>query len=276
METPPIVPDFDIEKVKASGLFIAKDDYDTTIKNYAKQLEDAKNSGFKKYFEKIDNVSAEIATLTGIERLEIEKDGKKEKEQLNDHVKRALAAKNAEPLEKEKQLRDIFSKREKELLAENQLLETNYVHLRYSNELQGAMSELLVGITDKEEYANSQRLVNSLVMTEFPNKEYSKEHNRFIYKDSQGEIIRNKIADPISTNEILAEVAKILPQKQQQRTAPITVLGRQNNANNPQITVANIFEMVDKESPNLSSTNPILYFAKIRELGKNYGLTINF
>jgi len=266
---PPVVYDFDIEKVKASGLFIPKEEHDTTVKNYSKQLDDAKNSGFKKYFEKIDNVSKELAVLSGIERIVTEKDGKKEYEEFTSHFQRVLAAKTAEPLEKEKSIRDIFAKREKELVSENQLLETNLVSLRYSNELQGAMSEILVGITDKTEYANNQDIVYGLVFTKFPNKEFSKEHNRFIYKDSQGNILLNKLAEPISTNEVLAEVAKILPQKQQQRTAPIPGLGSQK-INSKAITEDDILAQLEKDGIKISNPE---FSKKLAEYKKNNGIT---
>ena len=265
---PPIVHEFDIEKVKAAG-FVSKDEYETIIKNHSKQIKDAENNGYKKLGDVLDNVSKEIATLTGIERAEIEKEGKKEREQLNDYVKRVLAAKSTEPLEQEKKLRDIFSKREKELVSENQLLEQNLVSLRYNNELQNSMSELLVGITDKTEYANSQDIVHALVITKFPNKEYSKEHKRFIYKDSEGEIIRNKLADPITTNEILAEVAKILPQRQQSKTANPSGLGSQKN-NSKAITEDDILAQLEKDGYSIN--NPI-FFKKLAEYKKNNGIT---
>jgi hypothetical protein len=265
---PPIVHDFDIEKVKAAG-FVPKEEFETTIKNYSKQIKDAENNGYKKLGDVLDNVSKEIALLTGIERAEIEKEGKKEREQLNDYVKRVLSQKTAEPIEKEKQLREIFTKREKELINENQLLEQSFVSLRYNNELQGAMSELLVGITDKQEYANNQKLVNALVLTEYPNKEFSKEHNRFIYKDSQGNVILNKLADPISTNEILAEVAKILPQKQQSKTAP-SGLGSQKTNNSKAITEDDILIQLDKEGIKV---NDPIFFKKLAEYKKNNGIT---
>jgi len=265
---PPIVHEFDIEKVKAAG-FVSKDEYETIIKNHSKQIKDAENNGYKKLGDVLDNVSKEIATLTGIERAEIEKEGKKEREQLNDYVKRVLAAKSTEPLEQEKKLRDIFSKREKELVSENQLLEQNLVSLRYNNELQNSMSELLVGITDKTEYANSQDIVHALVITKFPNKEYSKEHKRFIYKDSEGEIIRNKLADPITTNEILAEVAKILPQRQQSKTALPSGLGSQKQTSKV-ITEDDILAQLEKDGYSIN--NPI-FFKKLAEYKKNNGIT---
>jgi hypothetical protein len=264
---PPQTFDFDIEKVKAAG-FIPKEEFETTIKNYNKQIKDAENNGYKKLGDVLDNVSKEIATLTGIERAEIEKEGKKEREQLNEYIKRVLTAKTTEPVEKEKQLREIFTKREKELLLEKQELEQSFVSLRYNNELQGAMSELLVGITDKQEYANNQKLVNALVLTEYPNKEYSKEHNRFIYKDSQGNVILNKLAEPISTNEILAEVAKILPTKQQSKVQP-SGLGSQKQISKV-ITEDDILAQLEKEG--IAVNNPI-FFKKLAEYKKNNGLT---
>jgi len=264
---PPQTFDFDIEKVKAAG-FIPKDEFETTIKNYNKQIKDAENNGYKKLGDVLDNVSKEIALLTGIERAEIEKEGKKEREQLNDYVKRVLTVKNAEPLEREKQIRDIFSTREKELLKQNSELEQSFVSLRYSNELQGAMSKLLVGITDEQEYSNSQKLVNALIVTEYPNKEFSREHNRFIYKDSQGNILLNKLAEPISTPEVLAEVAKILPQKQQPKTAP-SGLGSQKQTSKV-ITEDDILMQLDKEG--ITTSNP-LFYKKLAEYKKNNGIT---
>jgi hypothetical protein len=267
---PPIVYDFDIEKVKASGLFIDKNEHETTIKNYSKQIKDAENNGYKKLGDVLDNVSKEIATITGIERTEIEKEGKKEREQLNEYIKRVLTAKTTEPIEKEKQLREIFTKREKELLAEKQELEQSFVSLRYSNELQGAMSELLVGITDKQEYANNQDIFHALVVTKYPYKEFSKEHKRFIYKDSEGNILLNKLADPITTNEILAEVAKILPQRQQTKNATPSGLGNPKTNNSKPVTMDDILLQLEKDGITISNPE---FSKKLAEYKKNNGLT---
>lgn len=268
---PPIVYDFDIEKVKASGLYVPKSEFETTISNYKKQIKDAENKGYTKLGEIFDKTSEEIATLTGIKRLQTEKDGKVELEQMTDYVKRALiAAKNADSSERENKIKEIFTNREKELVTKNQELEQSFVSLSYNNELQGAMSELLVGITDKAEYANNQKLVNALVLTEYPNKEYSKEYNRFIYKDNKGDVILNKIAEPISTNEILAEVAKILPQRQQTKTATPSSLGNSKNNNSKPVTLDDILAQLEKDGITISNPN---FSKKLAEYKKNNGLT---
>ena len=206
--------DFDIEKVKAAG-FIPKDELESHTKTFAKKLKDTETSGYKKLGEILDSVANEVTTLTGIERAEIEKEGKKEREQLSDYIKRVLSTKSAEPVEKEKQLRDIFSKKEQSLLTETQNLQQTIVSLRYESELQGATSKIFNGITDENELSNSKRIVSAVMTSEYSNKAFDNELNRFVYKDSKGEILYNtKTAEPLSTADILAEVAKLIPAKQ--------------------------------------------------------------
>lgn len=197
---------FDIEEVKSSGLFVPKDEFEKTVTNFKKQIESTKTQSYNKLGEVLDTVASEITSLTGIERIEIEKEGKKEREQLADYVKRVLTAKQSEPLEKEKQIREIYSKKEKEYTENLSKLQQENISLRYNSELQGATSKVLAGISDEKELEKANKVVTAILSADYT-KEYSTEYNRFVYKDNNGEVIA-KNGEPKTTIELLAEVAE--------------------------------------------------------------------
>ncbi|MFM7896273.1 MAG: hypothetical protein ACKO8L_10185, partial [Flavobacterium sp.] len=126
--------DFDVEKVKASGLFVEKTEIDKLQSTWSKKVKAAEENSYKLLGTKFDEISTELETLTGIQRNEIENDGKKEREKLTDYVKRIVATKQTEPLEKERQLREVFGKKEQTYKAEIESYQKQLLSLQYSNE----------------------------------------------------------------------------------------------------------------------------------------------
>ncbi len=270
--TPPPQLKFDIEEVKASGLFVPKEEFEKTITNYKKQIESTKTQGYNKLGEVLDSVANEITSLTGIERAEIEKEGKKEREKIEDYLKRVITAKQAEPLEKEKQLRDMFSKKEQNYASEISQMKQEVTNLRYSNEMQGALSKVLTTFGE-ENFEKNQEVVTAILATKYSNREYSTEYNRFVYynidKNNNKVVIENKNGEPKTTQDILAEVAEMyLPKNNAAQPRGLGVANNQNSKPNT-FTTSDIHNELTKQGLKTGSREYQEAYSKmIREMKK--------
>ena len=248
---PPIVYDFDIEKVKASGLFIPKDEFEKTEMTWKNNVKKAEDTAHKKYLSRLDEIADnELQPLFGIERLKKEENGKIEFEKLSEYVKRGLETKKLEPLEQEKKLRETFSKKEKEYNDNLSKLQQENISLRYDSEYQGAASKILANISDEKEFEKANKVLTAMINTEYK-REYSLEYNRFVYKDSNGEIIA-KNGEPKTTKEILAEVADIYLPKNTQHPRGLTIAKASNNSQQV-FTTVDIHENLTKQGLTVGS-----------------------
>lgn len=260
--------DFDIEKVKASGLFVPKEEFEKVQSTWNKKVKQAEDNGYKLLGSKFDEISSEIETYTGVSRLEIENEGKKEREKLADYVKRVLAAKQTEPLEKEKQLRDTFSKKEQSYKQELENYQKKLLDLQYTNEYEAAKAKVLGGFQDEKAFEKAEVIVKSILAAHYGNKEFSQDYGRFVYKDSQGEVVLNKNGEPMTTKELLAEVAKTyLPTIQQDTPKGLGVKGANNNKSI--VTKDDIHALLAKEGLVAGTRE---YTVKYGELLKQHGL----